>query len=495
MDPMVRIRQLTGETDVVVVGAGPGGATAAARLARMGLRVVLIDQHAFPRDKVCGDFLSPVALEELADLGLPSFPGYLATNVARSAAVFLEGKRLLARPLPSVPPLPDYGRVIPRLRLDAWILEAALKAGVRFIDGARVQGFTVESDGIRIAYQRDRHAESIHAPIAIAADGSSSVMARVLRGGEPDGHSRIVALRAYYEGVEGPADQADLYFSSDSFPGYYWLFPTGNGEANVGLGVATDTIPRSELRLRELLAEMVRKDAALTRRLRGAQLRGKVVGWPLATYAPSTPTVADRLLMVGDAANLINPLNGEGIQTALLSARWAAETVAAATASGDFSRAGLDGYRQRVDDELRYDMALASLIVQCIRNRTLNAVWMRLFRVIAARARRDAAYSHIAGGILAGVVNAGDALSWRMLSGTVQQTIWDTSVGAVKTMFRGPQGLAQAGLDSARLGFELAYDVAHDPAGFARWAALSGAGVIELARGAGAHARLPRAEP
>jgi flavin-dependent dehydrogenase len=156
MVPMVTIRQLRGDADVVVVGAGPGGAATAAHLARAGLRVTVIDQAEFPRDKVCGDFLSPVALEELAALGLPQTPGYLATNIARQAAVFVEGKRMLSRRIPAVAPLPDYGRVIPRKQLDAWILAAAEQAGARFIGGARVQGFELEPGGIRIDYQRGR---------------------------------------------------------------------------------------------------------------------------------------------------------------------------------------------------------------------------------------------------------------------------------------------------------------------------------------------------
>ena len=113
------------DADVAVVGAGPAGAAAAARLAKLGMRVVLLDQHSFPRDKVCGDFVSPVSLVELEDLGLARLSGYLASNVARSATVFLEGQRALSHSLPAVPSLPDHGRVIPRVHLDAWIVEAA----------------------------------------------------------------------------------------------------------------------------------------------------------------------------------------------------------------------------------------------------------------------------------------------------------------------------------------------------------------------------------
>ena len=158
-----------------------------------------------------------------------------------------------------------------------------------------------------------------------------------------------------------PDEQLDLYFDGRCYPGYCWLFPTGNGEANVGLGMALETWPAHNRTPADMLRRLMRDDAALAARLRNARLRGKIVGWPLMTYNHRLKIVADRVMLIGDAASLINPLNGEGIQYALLSARWAAEAVAPCLREDDFSARALAPFAARVESEMRYDMALSRL--------------------------------------------------------------------------------------------------------------------------------------
>src|SRR5262250_2222913 len=128
--------------------------------------------------------------------------------------------------------------------------------------------------------------------------------------------------------------------------------------------------------------------------LERARMDGKVLGCPLTTYNPRLPLVGDRIMLLGDAAGLINPLNGEGIQYALHSARWAADVAADRLSSGRLDAASLAGYEQRVQHSLRQDMAFSRLIVQLIRNRTLNPVWLRTLRTIASRARTDPDYAY-----------------------------------------------------------------------------------------------------
>ena len=467
---MVRLR-LTApdDADVIIAGAGPAGSAAAARLAAGGARVLLLDQRSFPRDKVCGDFVGPTALVELEALGITARPEYATTNVVRHAALFLDGRELIRRRLPEVEQLPPYGRCIPRFLLDAWLLDAARGAGARVMEGWRVTGFDVDADGVAVHAEHGVERADLRARLLIGADGSSSAIGRELRGAGPADENRIIAVRGYYEGMSGPADRADLYFSGSSFPGYYWLFPTAATEANVGVGMLLETWPPTPDHLRTLLLDLVASDPALTARLDGATLRGKVVGWPLTTYDPRLPLVSDRVMLVGDAAGFINPLNGEGIQYALVSGRWAAETALACLAAGDCSSRSLMPFADRCERELRYDMALAGLIVQFIRNRHLNGVWLEALKVIAARARIDEEYAHIASGILAGISPARDALSVKVVGRTLDQAVYSALLGVAWTVLKGPGHLTNRGAGLARAGAATATTLLTEPAALMEW--------------------------
>ena len=215
------------DCDVAIVGAGPAGAFTAAHLSRAGMCVWLLDQKPFPRDKVCGDLVGPVALAELAGLGLELRPDYGATNQVRRAALAVNGEMLITSALPEVGALPPFGRVVPRLELDAWIVDAARAAGARLLEGRRAAGIERDADGVSLVVNEGRSTRRVRTRMVIGADGSTSRAAEWLRGRPLDKRRRMIAVRAYYDGVEGPADRADLYFAERSFPGYFWIFPIG----------------------------------------------------------------------------------------------------------------------------------------------------------------------------------------------------------------------------------------------------------------------------
>ena len=323
--------------------------------------------------------------------------------------------------------------------------------------------------------------QTLRARLLLGADGSSSLISRRLRGRLPSNQDRIIAVRAYYEDVATSNDCADLFFSGESFPGYYWLFPAGGGRANVGIGMILETLPPTQDNLRELLVQLVEKDPALKSRLRGARLSGKIVGWPLDTYNPRLPIAGHRVLLLGDAAGLINPLNGEGIQYALLSGRWAAETALAAMFEDDFSQAALAPYTRRVEEELRFDMALSGLIIQLIRNRGLNRIWLEALRIIVARARVDPAYAALTGGVLSGIVPASRVLSYKVIRDTAEQTILSLGFEVGWSLLRGPAHWANFGREAGRAGLEMAGSTLSNPVPVARWGFRVAAEAAELA--------------
>jgi geranylgeranyl reductase family protein len=468
------------DCDVVVVGGGPAGAAAAARLAAAGFTTIVVDRATFPRDKVCGDFVGPAALAELADLGVTGTEGFGATNTIGECALHVNGDQLGALAIPEVGGLPAYGRVIPRRQLDAWILDAARHAGATVLDGRKVTAIEQTSDAVTLHGHSTAGPWQLRTRLLLGADGSNSMVARALRGTPPPSQDRILAVRAYFDDVGGPADQANLCASGDCFPGYYWLFPSGGGQANVGIGTLVSTYPKAGRNLRELLLRVIAEDASLRHRLGTARIRGRVLGCPLTTYNPRLPLIGDRMMLVGDAAGLINPLNGEGIQYALHSARWAADIAADRLSSGQLDATALARYEQRVHHHLRQDMAFSRLIVQLMRNRALNPVWLRAARLVASLASTDPDYADRIGCVLMGLGPPTKTLGLSVVAKTAGQSVTALRAGASRHRpgRRGPGGHPARDLHRSMIGG--ATGPALTPREFADWTAGVGRALTEL---------------
>ncbi|MCP4680470.1 MAG: geranylgeranyl reductase family protein [Deltaproteobacteria bacterium] len=468
-------------TDVIIAGAGPAGSAAAIHLARLGIHVVLLEKKSFPRDKVCGDFVGPVGLVELKKLGITSHPEYKKTSIIRQASVYLNGEKLINEDFPDIDGIPAHGRVIPRKQLDQWLFEEAQNAGVDTFENVEVTGFQADADSVSVDVVYEKKKATLKAGLLIGADGSRSIIARCLGAfNAKSSRDRIVAIRSYFSGADPIQGQAELFFSDHTFPGYYWFFPAGSRFANVGVGMMNNILPDRPHNLRKLLLTVIREDTVLRERLRGAEPVGPIRAWPLATYNHRTPVVGHRVILVGDAAGLINPINGEGIQTALLSARWAAEVAAPCIASGKLDQASLNAYKRKVNDELRCDMALSRIIVQLIRNQNLNPIWFTALRLITTAAKRDPLYSEIAGGILAGMVPAQRAIGKRMIGGTAVQAARSFAFRAIPKTIMKPSLIGSLGIEGASMGFKTMYDGVRHPRQSLQWGSEVLAGVVEL---------------
>jgi geranylgeranyl reductase family protein len=313
--------------DVLIVGAGPAGSGTAAWAARHGLDVLLTDAATFPRDKPCGDGLTPRAIAELTHLGLGEWLEGRAVNRGLRASGF---GQTLYLPWPGGS-LPDHGGAAPRLELDARIRQVAVDDGVRTLQGARA--VDVRRSGGRVEAVIFKGADQtfeVTCQRLVIADGARSQLGRKLGREWHKSTAYGVAARAYVK--SGRAD--DEWISShlelrgtdnQLLSGYGWIFPLGDGEVNIGVGtLATDKHP-ADVNLRQLIshyAQGQRSDWHLHGDLRDTWSALLPMGGAVSGVA------GPNWVLVGDAAGCVNPLNGEGIDYGLETGRLAAELLA-----------------------------------------------------------------------------------------------------------------------------------------------------------------------
>lgn len=400
----VTMKAQTSLYDAIVVGAGPGGSAVAASLAAEGWRVLLMEKGVFPRDKICGDLISPRSIRVLDAIGCGAAVQQAAENRLRGGILHVNGQEIATGYIPKADGLPSYGCAIPRFKFDEIVFRLAQKRGAETLEDCRVERLRFEPDAVQVEVQHQGHARSFRAKLVIGADGVRSIVSRALGMEQRDKRRVIIALRAYFEGVEGDPSLVDLFFDDKFFPGYGWIFQLGGGRANVGLGMVQDVYTRYGINLRERFDAWVRDDPFALRRLGRARLVGRVVGWPLNTYSQSGGNYAERALLVGDAGNFIDPINGEGIHTALETGVIAAQVASEALQAGDFRAEFLARYEQRWRSLLDLDLRVSDLIVTMIQNRPLAPLWMSLLHVIGQTSEISPGYAATCGGMLAGVV-------------------------------------------------------------------------------------------
>ncbi|MEN9710753.1 MAG: hypothetical protein RL441_745 [Actinomycetota bacterium] len=315
------------ETDVVVVGAGPAGSSAATWLARQGRSVLLADAEVFPRDKACGDGLTPRAIAELTNLGMSDFLSGRARNLGLRAAGFGQVLHLLW-PGGS---LPNFGGAAPRMVLDAAIREVALAAGATPLEAARA--VDVEWAGDRIAAVIFKQGDStlrVVANTVIVADGARSQLGRVLGREWHRDTAYGVAARGYIASERSDDQWISSHLElrgreNEILSGYGWIFPLADGTVNIGVGTLATSKRPAEINLRQLM------DFYADNQREEWKLSGPVEK-PWSALLPMGGAVSNvagpNWLLVGDAAGCVNPLNGEGIDYGLETGRLAAEYLA-----------------------------------------------------------------------------------------------------------------------------------------------------------------------
>lgn len=321
--------------DVAIIGAGPGGSATAHYLAQRGVDVLLVDKADFPRDKTCGDGLTPRAVSVLQDMGLVEDLRRVG-HIIRRFQVFAPNGRATGDAVVLHNGMPDYALVVPRLILDDRIRQRAVQSGARFEPHVHVNAIHTEgSNGtshVKIQGERGGRRVSFQARLTVIATGANTGL--LMRAGILRAQPRVmVAARAYFEHIRGLTDAWTLRFDGAPLPGYGWVFPIASDAANIGVGYFKHDRTSSALGF----FESFRRSPAMQRLLEGAKQTGPVRGYPLREDFLTTPTFGECILLVGEAAGLVNPLTGEGIDYALESGRIAAGHAYDMLERGDFT--------------------------------------------------------------------------------------------------------------------------------------------------------------
>ena len=354
------------DADVIVVGAGPSGSTAAYYLAQAGVNVLLIEKSRFPRDKVCGDGLTPRAVKSLIALGVDvsEEAGWLRNKGLR----VIGGGMRLELDWPELSSFPGYGLVRTRASLDEQLARRAQTAGAKLLEGTTVTGPLLDSDGriVGVRTQADAGEKSkprsksdnaeradgstlppggttpripggvtYRARVVVAADGNSSRLSVAMGLRKRDDRPMGVAVRSYYTSPRHEDDYLeswlDLWDGDRLLPGYGWIFGMGDGTSNVGLGMLNTSDAFGKTDYRELLKRWLRsmpEEWGYVEENRTEPVRGAAL--PMGFNR--TPQYRKGLMLAGDAAGMVNPFNGEGIAYAMESGEILARVVAQALA-------------------------------------------------------------------------------------------------------------------------------------------------------------------
>lgn len=352
---------------ILVVGGGPAGSAAAYWLARTGHQVTLVEKKEYPRDKTCGDGLTPRAIYWLEEMGFDfDTREFHRITGLRSYA----GDDYLEMSWPDHSKYPNWGGVIRRRDLDAQVAALARKQGAEVLEQTEAQPRVEDGDLKAVDLVHEGETRTIEPSFVVIADGSMNRFGRELGTVRRKDYPMGMAARGYYSSphstdpfLESQLDMRDE--NGATMPGYGWVFPLGDGTVNVGVGLLSTSKRWKGVNTAKMMADYVRIAPDYWRLDKDSKLT-EPVGGKLTMSFSRSPSMGRNWLTIGDAAGAINPWNGEGISYAYETGSIASRYISEAVATGD--PAALIGYERELDDEFGLYFKMARVFVKLIAN-------------------------------------------------------------------------------------------------------------------------------
>lgn len=332
--------------DLIVVGGGPAGSTMSLYAAKQGLKVLLVDKEYFPRDKVGGDVIPRFCLSILEELHLIDV--LLQEPHVREASIFFysEHECLQFHPRAAL--------ATKRIIFDNVLFQAA-KSCVDTRQGWKVESLLVQQNQVFGVQGTSNTGETFEytAKVVAGADGYSSVVARAINLSQDNKQLMGVATRAYYRHMPSDSQQLELHYLQECIPGYFRIFPVDGETVNVGVLVFPDILKDRETSEAALecslkLHHQLMQSPLIKNRFEGAELIGDIQSWYLPLASRRRTIHGNGFILAGDAAGLIDPLIGNGVDAAMLSGKIAGEILASICQSNNYSAEALQNYANQI---------------------------------------------------------------------------------------------------------------------------------------------------
>jgi geranylgeranyl reductase family protein len=348
--------------DIAIIGAGPSGCASALALHGNGLRVVLVDKANFPRDKVCGDAIPGQAFKAM-DIINPEWGIKMRNFLDKTEVISDLGF------LPKNKPIPfkwtNYSYNSKRIHFDYFLLNLVRsESATTIIQDKQLQKVSIQNGMVHCDFQ---DGSSIQSSLIIGCDGANSVIKRQLSSLDFRDDTHSVAVRAYYRNIKDLQKGInEFHFLKECSPGYFWIFPLDNGWANVGFGMPSYKVQKNKnhLSLRKSLNTIITTNPKIVSRFKDAECMVSTRGFALPFGSNRKPISGERFLLCGDAASLIDPIGGHGIDNAMWSGFFAAEQAIRCFQTNNFDAGFMKGYDDAVYKKIGKSFSKGQLLLK-----------------------------------------------------------------------------------------------------------------------------------
>ena len=334
----------TNNYDVIIIGAGPAGCTAALALRNSGLRVAVIDKYIFPRDKVCGDAIPGRAIKYLKEI-YPAFTDALAAFdekvITKKTVCFYNQKKVEFNWM-------QEAYTSARIDFDNLLFSIVKnKTGTDVFEGIEIKDIARQENSFIISPRNSKAVFS--ATMIIGADGINGVTAKKLANFQIDKKHHVASVRAYYSDIDQLEESCtEIYFDKKYLPGYFWIFPLNKGMANVGFGMLSEDVVRKNINVKKSFYDFIERSETLKHKFKHAKADGGLQGCGLPLGSRWVTMSGDYFMLTGDAASLVDPVSGAGIGNAVLSGKLAAEKVIECFAEKTFGAQFMRSYDKKL---------------------------------------------------------------------------------------------------------------------------------------------------